>query len=123
MVLEFFLASSSPLNRTEPELGFSIPVMARTMVVLPAPLEPRMATISPSSRVKLMSHRILTEPYPAFNPSTFSMYVLLLCPQIDFHHIRIIHDLLRRPFRDLLPMVEHNDLLTETDHCLHDVLD
>src|SRR5262245_4731793 len=60
---------SSPSNVIAPWRGI-VPEIARIVVVLPAPLAPRMTTISPGSTDRLMWCSTFTGPYPARNPST-----------------------------------------------------
>ena len=54
--------SSVPLNCSDPLVGWIMPVMARTVVVFPAPLDPSMATTSPSFTSKEMSQSTWMEP-------------------------------------------------------------
>ncbi len=42
----------SPMKPTSPSLGGTMPMMLLRVVVLPEPLGPRMATISPSATAK-----------------------------------------------------------------------
>ncbi len=52
--------TSSPWKWTEPPLGAATPEMARRSVVLPAPLVPSSATISPSATEKETLKRTCT---------------------------------------------------------------
>src|SRR5262245_57693549 len=65
---------SSPSNVIAPCRGI-VPETARIVVVLPAPLAPRMTTISPGSTDRLMWCSTFTGPYPARNPSTSSKLI------------------------------------------------
>src|SRR4051794_23412073 len=64
--------SSVPQNRTEPVRWPRMPMIARRVVVLPAPLRPSRVATSPSSTVKSMPCRTCDSPYQACNPSTSS---------------------------------------------------
>src|SRR5438874_885265 len=64
--------SSVPQNRTEPVRWPRMPMIARRVVVLPAPLRPSRVATSPSSTAKSMPCRTCDSPYQACNPSTSS---------------------------------------------------
>src|SRR3954471_9613497 len=64
--------SSVPRNRTEPVRWGRMPMIARRVVVLPAPLRPSRVATSPSSTVKSMPCRTCDSPYQACSPSTSS---------------------------------------------------
>src|SRR4051812_15205717 len=49
-----------------------MPMMARSVVVLPAPLRPSRVTTSPSPTLKSMPCRMCDSPYQACSPSTRS---------------------------------------------------
>ena len=51
-----------PSSATVPELGFSMPEMTRSSVVLPAPLGPITATASPASTSSEMPNSAANEP-------------------------------------------------------------
>src|SRR5438046_9933372 len=64
--------SSLPRERIEPARWPGMPMMARRVVVLPAPLRPRRVATSPSSIVKSMPCSTCDSPYQACNPVTSS---------------------------------------------------
>jgi hypothetical protein len=56
------LVTSRPSKRIVPERGFSVPATARSVVVLPAPLAPISATISPAATLIEISRQAGTWP-------------------------------------------------------------
>src|SRR5690606_23615324 len=64
--------SSLPWNRTEPVRFGKTPMIAFSVVVLPAPLRPRSVTTSPNRTSKLMPCRTWLSPYQASSPLTDS---------------------------------------------------
>src|SRR5271166_4807793 len=56
------VVTSSPKKRMRPELGGKSPVTALNNVVLPAPLEPRIARLSPAPTRRLTSARATSAP-------------------------------------------------------------
>src|SRR5438309_4646396 len=90
--------SSSPPRATEPRRWPTIPMMARSVVVLPAPLRPSSVTTSPSPTVKFIPCRMCDSPYQACRSPTLSS---VLCstapsgmtgPHIGLHDLRILRD-------------------------------
>ena len=63
-------AMSAPSKRTVPSMTGIIPEMARKVVVLPAPLSPSRATISPSPTLRSIPKMTGSRPYPARRPET-----------------------------------------------------
>src|SRR5882757_9226030 len=64
--------SSASRKRTEPVRWPRMPMIARKVVVLPAPLRPSRVATSPSSIVKSMPCRMCDSPYQACSPATSS---------------------------------------------------
>src|SRR5262249_11710575 len=73
MRLETRPTSSVPWKRTEPRRCPTMPMTARSVVVLPAPLRPRSVTTSPSPMAKVMPCRMCDSPYQACKSSTRSI--------------------------------------------------
>src|SRR3954452_17773795 len=98
MRLEGRAMSSSPAKAIEPRRWPTIPMIARKVVVLPAPLRPRSVTTSPSPTVKFIPCRICDSPYQACRSATLSS---VLCstapsgmtgPHIGLDDLRILRD-------------------------------
>src|SRR5213079_996390 len=116
--------SGSESSVIVPRAGWSSPEMVLSVVVLPAPLLPRTATISPrpTSSPTPLSARIL--PYETSSPSTRSMPTLALArPEIRLDDPRVPLDLPRRPLGDLLAVVEHRHPVRHLHDHAHVVLD
>src|ERR1700722_12708032 len=66
------VVSSVPANRTEPLRRPMMPITARSVVVLPAPLRPSNVTSSPSPTANSMPCSTCDSPYQALRPATGS---------------------------------------------------
>src|SRR5712671_1477000 len=64
--------SSSPARLIEPRRLPTMPMIARRVVVLPAPLRPSKVTSSPAPMVKFMPCRMCDSPYQAWRSATRS---------------------------------------------------
>src|ERR1041384_8812574 len=64
--------SSLPRKRIEPARWPRMPMIARSVVVLPAPLRPRRVATSPSSTVKSIPCSTCDSPYQACSPAISS---------------------------------------------------
>src|SRR5580704_12483544 len=64
--------SSAPPNRTEPLHRPMIPMIARRVVVLPAPLRPSSVTSSPSPTANSIPCSTCDSPYQALRPEISS---------------------------------------------------
>src|SRR5215510_11512252 len=100
-----------------PAVGATMPMMHLMSVLLPLPLVPRRATVSPSRTSIETPWSTRTAPYPA---STFRTTILLA--KVGLLDRRVVYDLLGRALGDPLARVEHHDALAEAHHCPHDVL-
>src|SRR6476646_2283922 len=105
----------SPVCRTVPDT-------ARSVVVLPAPLAPSRATISPSATVSETPCKALIGPYRASTPCSSSS-VDSLDPQVGLDHVRICLHLAGRSLCDLAAEVEHVHAVADRHHQLHVVFD
>src|SRR5947209_1721785 len=96
MRLEARPTSSLPRKTTEPCRCGVIPMMARKVVVLPAPLRPSKVTTSPRPTAKLMPCRMWDSPYQACRPSTPSSDGAVTAgsgmtgSQISFHDLGVL---------------------------------
>src|SRR5512134_3720045 len=100
--------------------------MARSVVDFPAPFAPRMLTISPCRTAMSMPCRASTLPYFTRRPSVSrsgAVTLDLLRAQVRLDHSRIRLDGGRRPLGDLLPVLQHHDVLAGPHHEAHVVLD
>src|SRR5690606_8910459 len=95
--------------------------MVLSTVVLPAPLVPMMATISPSPTVKAASRTAVTPPYFTVSPLTLSKGVLR--SEIGLDDLGVVGDLRRRSLGDLAAEVEHRHLVANAHDRVHVVLD
>src|SRR5262252_8808321 len=95
-----------------------MPMMHLISVLLPLPLVPRRATVSPSRTSIETPCSTRTAPYPASTSRT-----TILLAKVGLLHGGILDDLGWRALGDPLPGVEHHDAFGEAHHRAHDVLD
>src|SRR5512143_1820157 len=105
----------------DPERARRRPEMHFRVVDFPAPLAPSRVTISPRWIVRLTPFSARTWPYGA--TMDFSSSKLFLFSQVGLDDLRILTDLQRCAFRDLLPVIENHDPVADIHHQLHVVLD
>src|SRR6516165_8549901 len=96
-------ARSVPKNLMVPEVSRIRPEIARSVVLLPAPLAPKRPTASPSPTLMLTS--------------------LIAGTEIGANDFRIGDDVLRCAFGDLLAVVEYDNVSGYGHDCAHHVLD
>src|SRR5882724_2970168 len=132
-----------PSKRTLP-LVFTMPHTARSVVVLPAPLAPRIAVMPPASTAKPKPWRTLVAPYCASRfsasssvgtssrlPSQFlaspSQFLAspsqFLASKVGLDHVGVALDLGGRALGDLPAEVEHDHPVRHLHHEAHVVLD
>src|SRR5215468_4688097 len=113
-----------PSKRTIPEV-LTMPHTARSVVVLPAPLAPRMAVMPPASTAKARPCKTLVHPYCAwrFSASRRAGMPSVLAPEVGLDHLGIALDLGGRALGDLATEVEHHHLVGNLHHQAHVVLD
>src|SRR5689334_10544119 len=109
-----------------------VPVIARRLVVLPAPLAPSNVVMEPRSIFSEMPHNICTSLYPASRASTLSsvsgtqdlrLKHSLRIAKIGGDDFRVVGNLLRCTFGQLAADIEHNDAVRQAHDGAHDVLD
>src|SRR5215472_6607471 len=110
--------SSRPSSVIEPLRLASRPIIARMVVVLPAPLRPRSVTTSPAFTSKVMPWRMWLSPYQACTSRTASSWVSGMAgPHISFDDLRIGGDLGVGSLGQHLAAGEHRDAVREVgDH-------
>src|SRR5260370_39515540 len=92
---EALAISSSPDRVIEPLRWPTMPMIARSVVVWPAPLRPSKVTTSPSPTVKFMPCRMCDSPYQAWRSPTRSNSLSrtaasgMTGPHIGLDHLRV----------------------------------
>src|SRR5262245_23932472 len=87
--------SSWPSNLIEPVRLASMPMMARMVVVLPAPLRPSKVTTSPGFTSKLMPCRTWLSPYQPLRSRTLSCGSAMTRPHVGFDDLGVLRVLAR----------------------------
>src|SRR5882724_2661693 len=90
-----------------------------SVVVLPAPLRPIRQTISPLATSMPTSCSTWLGPYHAFSLLISSIRSVLPLAQIDSFHRLVLPNLLWRPLRQQLAMMQHQDAIADPEHELH----
>src|SRR5262249_12646781 len=110
-----------------PWVGWSSPEIVLSVVVLPAPLLPRIVTISPCPTSSPTPLSALISPYETSSDSTLSTR---FCPrsgaalaEVGLDHSRVALNLARRPLGDLLAVIEHSHTVRHFHDHAHVVLD
>src|SRR6516162_10214332 len=116
-------ASSLPRKTTEPRRCVTIPMTARNVVVLPAPLRPSSVTTSPSPTAKLIPWRMCDSPYQACRSSTPNNRSGMAGPQVGFDHIRVLGDGSVVAFGEDPAAGQHRDHIGKVGHYREVMLD
>src|SRR2546421_8278871 len=111
-------AVPSTVSDMRPRSGRTRPVTHFISVLLPLPLVPSSATVSPASTWSVTPRSALTAPYPASSPS-----MARLSAKIGLLYPLVRHDFGRRADGDDPTRVEAHHALGKAHHGLHDVLD
>src|SRR5262245_53059126 len=93
MRLDLRPINSWPWNLIEPLRLASIPMMARMVVVLPAPLRPSKVTTSPAFTSKVMPCSTWLSPYQALRSRTLSCTSAMARPHVGFDDLGVLRDL------------------------------
>src|SRR4051794_26093487 len=95
-----------------------IPMIARRVVVLPAPLRPSSVTVSPSRMSRSTPCRTWLSPYQALRPRTSRRGALLMLgSHIGFAHPWILADLVVGSVGEDLPTGQNGDAVAQVgDH-------
>src|SRR5262245_58753618 len=130
--VDFSRSIACPAKRIEPFVARSTPEIVRLSVDLPTPFDPRTATISPAPTIRSTPCRTSVSPYPACKPPTASsalspMLRSQLCrratAQVRLNDERICNNFCWRAFGNDSTFGQHEHVLGETHHRLHDMLD
>src|SRR5207302_2903197 len=116
-----WLVISLPSKVIRPAL-FTMPLIERSVVVLPAPLAPRMATIDPGSTDTETPCSALIAPYPAWTSVSSSSAIFFRRSEVGRNHPLVFLHFARRPLRDLLAEVEGPHLVGELHDEVHVML-
>src|SRR5579884_4414438 len=113
--------SSAPPNTIDPARLGTMPMIARRVVVLPAPLRPRRVTTSPSCTPKSMPCRMCDSPYQACSPATSSSALSppasgMPGPEIGFRHVGVGRDRAVIAFAQDAPAGQYRDRVGEVGH-------
>src|SRR2546421_1135439 len=108
-----------------------MPVMAFSVVVLPAPFAPMRLTSSPSRTSNDTPLTAWMPPYATLRPVTLSRVFAIARSSVSFvtgaevrlDHLLVALHVVRRAFGDLLAVVEHRHAVAQAHHQLHVVLD
>src|SRR5262245_51206133 len=120
---------SAPSSLIEPLRRLARPMSNSSRVVLPTPLRPTMATVSPAATVNEKSSTLSVGPQPPDRPEISSMARLPAeaCaaggPEVDRLHVGRRHHRLGRTGHQHPAMHQHRHLGGEAAHDLHVVLD
>src|SRR5579884_4313432 len=114
---------SRPSNHTVPEEGRRRPPMVSSSVVLPAPLGPSSATISPLSTSRLTSLIAAIWPYSTRTRSARSSGTACLLAEIRGDDVGVAAHHVGRAAGDHPAEVEHVDVVAEGEHEVDVVLD
>src|SRR4051794_35140746 len=114
-----------PRNTTSPFVGGTIPQITFSVVLFPAPLAPRSATMLCSGTRRLTSDSASIRPYVADTLASWIMSATarLLRAEIRLDDAGMVLHLQRSPFRNLLPEAQHGDPVRDRHDELHHVLD
>src|SRR5207302_8458520 len=111
--------TSVPAKRIFPRRGSIAPATPRSVVLLPAPLAPISATISPAATSKETARQAGTSPYAS---STLSTLRSEFAAQIGLDDARVCLHLARRAFEERHAMVHHEHALRDVHDQVHVVL-
>src|SRR5262245_10888289 len=115
---------SRPLKTTVPFCGSMTPDTVLRIVVLPAPLAPRMVTMFPAGTAKLTPRMARIGPYAVSTFETVRRVSATPSPsEIGLDHFRMLLHLARRAERQRAPVVQCQDLVGHGAHQAHVVLD
>src|SRR6185436_15188858 len=113
-------AISAPSSWIEPCQARTRPITVLSSVLLPAPLAPISATISPRFTSSDTSRSTGEAPYPLETRSSRSM---LFHSEVGVDHRALAPHGIGRTLGELLAVMHHDDVLGEAHHEAHVVLD
>src|ERR1700757_668074 len=121
--------SSCPSKAIEARGWLTVPMTARKVAVLPAPLRPSSVTSSPSPTLKFMPCRICDSPYQACRSRTWSSSLPVTTasgmtgPHISLDDLGVLRHLGIGALREDLAAGQHGDGVREVGHHREVVLD
>src|SRR5919112_3208047 len=101
----------------------TVPLIARRVVVLPAPFAPRMPTAPLSGTLSDTPSSTCTGPYDAVTPSSSSSVIRGVLPDVRLDDPGVGLRFGGRPLHELGAVVEHDDAVGEGGDQAHVVLD
>src|SRR3954453_19586831 len=101
----------------------TVPLIARRVVVLPAPFAPRMPTAPLSGTLSDTPSSTCTGPYDAVTSSSSSSVIRGVLPDVRLDDTSVGLRLGGRPLHELAPVIEHDDAVGEGGDEAHVVLD
>src|SRR5215467_6559069 len=104
---------SQPSSVMEPLRLATRPIMARIVVVLPAPLRPSSVTTSPASTWNVMPWRIWLSPYQACTSCSASWVSGMAGPHVGFNDLGIGGNFAVGSLGQYLAAREHRDVVRE----------
>src|SRR5262249_4647003 len=116
MRLDLRPMSSRVPSRIEPLRLASRPMMARIVVVLPAPLRPSSVTTSPAVTSNVMPCRIWLSPYQPCRSLTASSASGMAGSHVRLDDLRVLGDLRVGAFGEHLAPRQHGDAVGEVSH-------
>src|SRR6516225_11666266 len=105
--------SSLPSSVMEPLRLATSPMIARMVVVLPAPLRPSSVTTSPASTWKVMPCRMWLSPYQAWTSCSASWVSGMAGPHVGFDDLGIGGDFTVGTLGQDLAARKHRDVVGE----------
>src|SRR5262245_58939718 len=113
-----------PSKVTDPFCGSITPDTVLRMVVLPAPLAPRMVTIVPRGTAKLTPRMAMMGPsYVSMLLTSRRRSAPTSATEVGLHHFGMLLHVARRALGDGAPVVKGEDLIGDGAHQAHVVLD
>src|SRR3954468_4872647 len=103
----------SPSRRISPDHAGTRPIIAFSVVDLPAPLRPTRAITSPARAAKVISCSTRARPYPAESAFTSSI------AKVHLAQARIGADLVRRSLGDQRAKMQRDDPIREAENHVH----
>src|SRR6266404_773201 len=117
--------TSVPSRKMWPDTSGSSPTTLFRSVLFPAPFAPMIVTTWPFGISNETSRTAWIAPYDMFTQSSFNIASLLRCfrAEIGLDDPLVGLNYRGRPFRDLDPVVEYDNVVGDRHHQIHVMLD